>query len=71
MPARGIPGAVFIVRLVAQRIFPNCPRYIHKMQLVEESPYAPRPQYTPPVPRGKPSMLQGCTAAARPPAAQK
>ena len=48
-----IPGAVFIVRLTAERIFPNCPRYIHKMQLVEESVYAPRPDYTPPVPAWK------------------
>src|SRR6188768_502440 len=47
------PGAVFIVRLTAQRIFPNCPRYIHKMQLVEESAYAPRPEYIPPVPAWK------------------
>jgi uncharacterized protein len=48
-----IPGAVFIVRLTAERIFPNCPRYIHKMQLVEESVYAPRPDYIPPVPAWK------------------
>jgi len=48
-----IPGAVFIVRVTAERIFPNCPRYIHKMQLVEESVYAPRPDYTPPVPAWK------------------
>jgi uncharacterized protein len=47
------PGAVFIVRLTAERIFPNCPRYIHKMQLVEESVYAPRAEYTPPVPAWK------------------
>jgi predicted pyridoxine 5'-phosphate oxidase superfamily flavin-nucleotide-binding protein len=47
------PGAVFLVRLTANRIFPNCPRYIHKMQLVEESVYAPRPQYAPPVPAWK------------------
>jgi len=47
------PGAVFLIRVVAQRIFPNCPRYIHKMQLVEESVYAPRPEYTPPVPAWK------------------
>jgi predicted pyridoxine 5'-phosphate oxidase superfamily flavin-nucleotide-binding protein len=37
------PGAVFLIRVSALRIFPNCPRYIHKMQLVEESVYAPRP----------------------------
>ena len=24
-------------------IFPNCPRYIHRMQMVETSPYAPAP----------------------------
>jgi uncharacterized protein len=47
------PGAVFIVRVFAQRIFPNCPRYIHKLQLVEYSAYAPRPDYTPPVPAWK------------------
>jgi predicted pyridoxine 5'-phosphate oxidase superfamily flavin-nucleotide-binding protein len=47
------PGAVFIVRVTADRIFPNCPRYIHKMQLVEHSAYAPRPDYTPPVPAWK------------------
>jgi hypothetical protein len=48
-----IPGAVFVIRVTAERIFPNCPRYIHKMQLVEESVYAPKPDYTPPVPAWK------------------
>jgi predicted pyridoxine 5'-phosphate oxidase superfamily flavin-nucleotide-binding protein len=47
------PGAVMIVRLAAQRIFPNCPRYIHRMQLVEESVYSPRENYQPPVPAWK------------------
>ncbi len=47
------PGAVFIVRVTATRIFPNCPRYIHKMQVVEYSAYAPRPEHTPPVPAWK------------------
>ena len=47
------PGAVFIIRVAAARIFPNCPRYIHKMQLLEYSTYAPRPDYTPPVPAWK------------------
>jgi hypothetical protein len=47
------PGAVFIVRITAQRIFPNCPRYLHSMQLVEHSTYAPRPDYSPPVPAWK------------------
>jgi len=47
------PGAVFILRVTATTIFPNCPRYIHKMQLVEHSVYAPRPGHTPPVPAWK------------------
>jgi len=47
------PGSVFIVRVTAERIFPNCPRYIHKMLLVEHSAYAPRADYTPPVPAWK------------------
>jgi predicted pyridoxine 5'-phosphate oxidase superfamily flavin-nucleotide-binding protein len=47
------PGAVFVVLVTAQRIFPNCPRYLHRMQLVEESVHVPRPAYTPPVPAWK------------------
>ena len=47
------PGAVFIIRVSATRIFPNCPRYLHKMKLVEYSPYAPQADYTPPVPAWK------------------
>lgn len=47
------PGSVFIIRVTARAIFPNCPRYIHKMQLREYSTYAPRPDYVPPVPAWK------------------
>ncbi|MEY2516583.1 MAG: uncharacterized protein QOJ89_3941, partial [bacterium] len=36
------PGAQFVVRVKVQRVFPNCPRYIHRMALVERSPYVPR-----------------------------
>ena len=46
-------GAVFVVRVHAQQIFPNCPRYIHKMQLVEHSVYSPKADHTPPVPAWK------------------
>jgi uncharacterized protein len=46
-------GAQLIVRLHVRHIFPNCPRYIHRMQLVESSPYAPRPEYEPPRPEWK------------------
>ena len=47
------PGSVFIVRVKAERIFPNCPRYLHKMQAAEHSVHAPRPDYEPPVPAWK------------------
>lgn len=47
------PGAVFIVRITAEAIFPNCPRYIHQMALVEHSIHAPREGHTPPVPAWK------------------
>ena len=47
------PGAQFIVRVHAARIFPNCPRYIHRMTVAEPSPYVPRDDYTPPVPKWK------------------
>ena len=47
------PGAQLIVRVKAERIFPNCPRYIHKMQLVEHSVYAPAIGHEPPVPDWK------------------
>ena len=35
-------GAQLMVRVKARAIFPNCPRYIPKMQFVEPSKYAPR-----------------------------
>jgi predicted pyridoxine 5'-phosphate oxidase superfamily flavin-nucleotide-binding protein len=46
-------GAQLIVRVRAERIFPNCPRYIHRMTTVEPSPYVPREGTTPPVPKWK------------------
>jgi len=42
-----IVGAQMIVRVHARAIFPNCPRYIPSMQLVEPSAYAPRPGVEP------------------------
>jgi predicted pyridoxine 5'-phosphate oxidase superfamily flavin-nucleotide-binding protein len=47
------PGADMVVRVQAHEIFPNCPRYIHKLQMSELSAYAPRPDYEPPVPAWK------------------
>jgi len=46
-------GAQLVVRVRAARIFPNCPRYIHRMSIAESSPYVPRAEYTPPVPKWK------------------
>jgi uncharacterized protein len=46
-------GAQLVVRVDVDTVFPNCPRYIHKMTLVEESPYAPCEGRTPPVPEWK------------------
>ena len=43
-------GAQMIVRVAARVIFPNCPRYIPDMQLVDPSIYAPRSGYDPPEP---------------------
>ena len=36
------PEAQFVVRVRAQEVFPNCPRYIHKMEVVERSVFVPR-----------------------------
>ena len=55
--AEGFDGVQFIVRVRADRIFPNCPRYVHRMQTSEASPYVPRAGYTPPVPKWKRSEV--------------
>jgi uncharacterized protein len=47
------PGAQLLVRVQARQIFPNCPRYIHRLQTVEPSPYTPRADCTPPIPKWK------------------
>ena len=36
------PEAQFVVRVRAEEVFPNCPRYVHHMELVERSEYVPR-----------------------------
>jgi predicted pyridoxine 5'-phosphate oxidase superfamily flavin-nucleotide-binding protein len=47
------PGAQFIVRITIREAFGNCPRYIHKYQLVERSAYVPRAGSATPVPDWK------------------
>ena len=43
----------FVVRVAVRQVFPNCPRYIHKMQRVESSKFVPRPGVRTPVPGWK------------------
>jgi predicted pyridoxine 5'-phosphate oxidase superfamily flavin-nucleotide-binding protein len=47
------PEAQFIVKVTVRQVFPNCPRYIHKMQLVERSRFVPRAAVPTPVPGWK------------------
>jgi predicted pyridoxine 5'-phosphate oxidase superfamily flavin-nucleotide-binding protein len=47
------PGAQFVVRVEARQVFPNCPRYIHRMELVERSRFVPREETEVPVPDWK------------------
>ena len=47
------PAAQFVVRVHADRIYPNCPRYIHRYQLVERSVFVPRVGEQPPIPGWK------------------
>jgi uncharacterized protein len=47
------PGAQFIVRVQVTEVYINCPRYIHKYQLVERSAYVPRSDREPPIPDWK------------------
>jgi hypothetical protein len=46
-------GAQLMVRVTARAIFPNCPRYIPQLQLVEASAYTPRPGCDPVEPAWK------------------
>jgi uncharacterized protein len=46
-------GAQMIVRVEARIIFSNCPRYVPTMELVEPSPYTPRPGQDPVEPAWK------------------
>ncbi len=47
------PEAQFVVRVEARRVYPNCPRYIHKYQLVERSAFVPRDMKATPIPAWK------------------
>ncbi|HYD15260.1 MAG TPA: SRPBCC domain-containing protein [Hyphomicrobium sp.] len=47
------PGAQLIVRVGIESVFTNCPRYVHKMKLIEESVYVPQADVETPVPSWK------------------
>jgi predicted pyridoxine 5'-phosphate oxidase superfamily flavin-nucleotide-binding protein len=48
-----MPGAVLVVRVRTDQVFPNCGRYIHKMQLVERSTFVPHAGVDTPIPDWK------------------
>ena len=48
-----IPGAQLLVKVTPVDIFPNCPRYVPNMQLVEPSIYTPKPAEPPVEPKWK------------------
>jgi predicted pyridoxine 5'-phosphate oxidase superfamily flavin-nucleotide-binding protein len=45
--------AQFVVAVTVSEVFPNCPRYIHRYQLVERSQYVPHSGVETPVPAWK------------------
>ncbi|WAK00379.1 pyridoxamine 5'-phosphate oxidase family protein [Methylobacter sp. YRD-M1] len=47
------PEAEMVLRVKLRELFPNCPRYIHKMTLVEESAFVPKAHCETPVPAWK------------------
>jgi uncharacterized protein len=51
--APGYPDAQLVVRVAVREVFPNCPRYIHRMQAVERSIFVPRGAAPAPVPGWK------------------
>ncbi len=57
------PEAQFVVRVTPDAIFSNCPRYIHKMELVERSTFVPRVGCETPDPDWKDSFEDALPAA--------
>jgi predicted pyridoxine 5'-phosphate oxidase superfamily flavin-nucleotide-binding protein len=47
------PEAQFVIRVAVRAVYPNCPRYIHRMELVEHSRFVPRAEAETPVPEWK------------------
>ena len=47
------PEAQLVVRVRATQVFPNCPRYIHRYELVERSRFVPKESCRTPAPAWK------------------
>lgn len=47
------PEAQFVVRVRARTVYPNCPRYLHRLEPVERSRFVPREDQLTPVPEWK------------------
>jgi predicted pyridoxine 5'-phosphate oxidase superfamily flavin-nucleotide-binding protein len=47
------PEAQFVVVVSVREVFPNCPRYIHKFELIERSKFVPHAGLETPVPGWK------------------
>jgi uncharacterized protein len=62
------PEAECVVRVTAERIYPNCPRYIHRYALVERSAFVPRAEQPTPIPPWKQSEWACDVLAAHDPA---
>ena len=45
--------AQLVVRVHATHVLPNCPRYVHRMELVERSRFVPRADRETPIPDWK------------------
>ena len=53
------PGAEFMIRVDVTEVYTNCPRYVHKYQLVESSVYVPKADQETPQPEWKRSEELG------------
>lgn len=65
------PEAQFIVHVRAREVFANCPRYIHKMKLVQRSRFVPKNECSTPVPGWKKGEWVADTLPAKDPAHDK
>jgi predicted pyridoxine 5'-phosphate oxidase superfamily flavin-nucleotide-binding protein len=60
------PEADVVVRVGVRDVFPNCGRYIHKMQLVERSRFVPREGVDTPTPKWKHDLAKDVLPAGDP-----